>query len=65
MISVIHPKKLFVLTSIVVFALSLGACGVRGDPQTPPPMWGDNEASQELSQPKPHKNSNHDNESDF
>ncbi len=52
MISVIHPKKLFVLTGTMMFALSLGACGVRGDPQTPPPMWGDSPASQEMSQPK-------------
>ena len=33
------PARLLCLTLISGFALS--ACGIRGDLQTPPPLWGE------------------------
>lgn len=38
-------KRLLALTLISAFALS--ACGVKGDLETPPPMWGDKSKSEQ------------------
>jgi len=40
-----------ILATLVLVSLTLAACGVRGAPQTPPPIWGDNEASQTPTEP--------------
>ena len=32
-------KRLFTLT--LISALALGGCGIKGDLETPPPIWGD------------------------
>ena len=35
-----------IILSAVVSGFALGACGVKGDLKTPPPLWGDGKAEQ-------------------
>jgi predicted small lipoprotein YifL len=37
----IQPKAPLLLASLIVAAASLSACGLKGDLNTPPPLWGD------------------------
>ncbi len=48
-------RRLICLALISAFALS--ACGVKGDLETPPPMWGD-KSKQDQSDKKPDNTTN-------
>ncbi len=42
-------RRKLILTALVS-AFALGACGVKGDLKTPPPLWGDKKAEQPQTQ---------------
>ena len=44
-------RKLIIAAVISSFAL--GACGIKGDLKTPPPIWGDKKADQPQEAPTP------------
>jgi predicted small lipoprotein YifL len=40
-------SKIKILTFIAIVSLALSACGVRGAPEIPPPMWGDEDTEEQ------------------
>jgi len=39
----------------LISALALGACGIRGDLKTPPPLWGDKDKQSQPQKTEPQK----------
>jgi predicted small lipoprotein YifL len=40
------------VTIVLIGAFALGACGIKGDLQTPPPLWGDKDKQAESADEK-------------
>jgi len=51
----VPTRNIFAKTVILALigAFALGACGIKGDLQTPPPLWGDK--NQEAEKPADEK----------
>jgi len=42
-----NSPKVKVLAFVAIASLALAACGVRGAPEIPPPMWGDEDKTEQ------------------
>lgn len=42
-----NSPKAKILTFVAIVSLALAACGVRGAPEMPPPMWGDEDKEEQ------------------